>query len=222
MAVQPRSLRLHFEERDGTFRVVAKAIFGADGSLYLAPYAARDEYWYGVQTTPAGESSLQVKFREQIAASARPKLSVHWSGDVHIYANESPKAGPLKIPPLAEFRGEHIATVQADAVKQLQVYGRTPKITVETADVTFGVPSDVEAGRILVFANGRENLFQSSHVHFARSVTRSDGETVWFGFTAAADDALGEPSDRGVTVLAGFDPRKSEDEDHDFLFLRGL
>jgi hypothetical protein len=222
MGVQPRSLRLHFEERDGTLRVVAQAIFGGDGSLYLVPYAAGGEYWYGKQTLPAGETSFEVKFREQIAASARPKLSVHWSGDVHIYANDSPKAGPLKTRPLKETRGEHVASVQVDHVKLLQVYSWTPKITVETADVGIGVPPDIDAGRILVYANGDENVFQVSHVHFARSVTRSDGDTVWFGFTAAANDALGDGSDGGVTVLAGFDPSKGENEDQDFLFLRGL
>src|SRR4051812_31489516 len=102
MGVQPKKLRLHFEERDGTLRVVAQAIFGSDGSLYFVPYAAGGEYWYGKQTLPASETAFEVKFREQVAATARPKLSLHWSGDVHIYANDSPKAGPVEIRPLSE------------------------------------------------------------------------------------------------------------------------
>jgi hypothetical protein len=220
--VQPKKFRLHFEERNGTLRVVAQAIFGGDGSLYLVPYAAGGDYWYGQQTLPAGQTEFEVRFREQIAAAARPKLSLHWSGDVHIYASDSPKAGPIEVIPLSETRGEHVASVQVDHVKLLQVYGRTPRVGVETTDVAFGVPPDIEAGRILVYANGRENRFQVSHVHVARSVSRPDGKTVWFGFTAAANEALGDGSEGGVTVLAGFDARKGENEDQDFLFLRGV
>jgi hypothetical protein len=151
MGVQPRRFRLHFEERDGTLRVVAQSTFGRDESLYLVPYAARGEYWYGRQTLPAGEIEFEVEFREQIAVAARPKLSLHWSGAVHIYANDSPKAGPIDAP-LSETRGEHVASVQVDHVKLLQVYGRTPKVAAETTDVAFGVPSDIEAGRIDVTA----------------------------------------------------------------------
>jgi hypothetical protein len=61
------------------------------------------------------------------------------------------RQGP-STPPLVRRGGEHVASVQVDHVKLLQVYGRTPKVAAETTDVAFGVPSDIEAGRIDVTA----------------------------------------------------------------------
>ena len=139
------NLRLHLEQRDGTLRSAAQVAFGRDGSLYLFPYAGHDEYWYGAQALPAGESSFEVKFREQVEAETRPKLSVHWSGDVHIYAAESPKAGPIKIPALEDLRGEHIASVQFDHVERIPIFTRTTTTVGHKVDVAFGVPDDVKA-----------------------------------------------------------------------------
>jgi hypothetical protein len=222
MAETPPNLRLHLEQRNGALRAAAQVAFGADGSLYLFPYAAGGEYWYGAQTLPSGQGSFEVKFRDQVMATARPKLSVHWSGDVHIYANQSTKAGPLKIPALSELRGEHIASVQFDHIERMPVYTRATKVTGEKIDVTFGVPDDVDAGRVLVYANGERNLFLTSRVHLAQRVVRQDGQEVWFGFSAAVNDPFGEEASGGVTVLAGFDARKRDDKDQEFLFLRGL
>ena len=60
---------------------------------------------------PQGQSTDTFNFREQIGADSTPKLSIHNSGQVHIYANEQAKAGPVFIPPLDDLRGEHVATV---------------------------------------------------------------------------------------------------------------
>src|SRR6266542_1317431 len=109
--VHPRQLRLHLELRDGTLRTLAQVIFSAsDASLYLVPYSRNGEYYYGEHRHPAGRADVEVKFKDQVAAMARPKLSIHESGDVHIYANDSPKAGPLRVRNIKEFRGEHIAS----------------------------------------------------------------------------------------------------------------
>ena len=146
---------------------------------------------------------------------------MHWSGSVHIHAADSPKAGPIKIPPLAELRGEHIAGVQFDHIERIPVFTRRTTTVGQKIDVAFGVPDDVSAGRLLIHANGEKNWFLTSHVHFAQRVVRDDGELVWFGFSAAANDPMGDGTSGGVTVLAGFDARKGDDEDQAFLFLRG-
>src|SRR5262249_32923265 len=108
-AVQPNKLRIHLEQRDGTFRTLAQVMFTTrDASLYLVPYARSGNYFYGAQSVRAGQADFEVRFREHVTALARPKLSIHESGDVHIYADESTKAGPINIRPVSEFRGEHI------------------------------------------------------------------------------------------------------------------
>lgn len=221
--MQPRQLRLHLEQRDGTLRTLAQVIFSAsDASLYLVPYARNGEYYYGEQHHPAGQADVEVKFKEQVPAAARPKLSIHESGEVHIYANESPKAGPLKGRSVKEYRGEHIASVQCDHVSLLPVHVGATRITRAQADVTVGVPDDVDAGVMCIYANGERNLFKTQQLHFARSVRCRDGSEVWYGFGFYARGALGPGDEGGVTVLAGFDALRSEFEDQDFLFLRGL
>ena len=59
-------------------------------------------------------------------------------------------------------------------------------------------------------------------MHFLRSVRRSGGGEAWYGFSFRANEPLGTGEDGGVTVLAGFDARRSPSEAQDFLFLRGL
>jgi hypothetical protein len=103
-----RKIRLLLEERNGTFRVTAQLLFtGRDASLYLVPYATRGDYFYGEQTFAPGQRDAQIKFREQVAAERRPKLSIHASGQVHIYADEAPKVGPVRIPPLVRGSEHH-------------------------------------------------------------------------------------------------------------------
>ena len=39
-------------------------------------------------------------------------ISLHESGQVHIYSQSAPPVGPVPITPLGELTGEHVATVQ--------------------------------------------------------------------------------------------------------------
>lgn len=213
---------MHVEQRDGTLRTVAQAAFGADGSLYLVPYASRGDYWYGEELIAAGQPNFEIRFKEHVFATARPKLSVHWTGDVHVYADGAPKAGPVKSLPLPTSRGHHVASVQIDHIEQLPVYTRRTKTTGEKVDVAFGLPSDVAAGRLLVYANAERNEFHAAPMHFSLRVERLDGQGVWFGFQGVANDALGLPPEGGISVLAGFDARKPPGEEQRFLFLRGI
>jgi hypothetical protein len=222
-SVQPNKLRIHLEQRDGTFRTLAQVMFTSrDASLYLVPYARSGNYFYGAQSVPPGRSKFEVKFKEHAMASARPKLSIHESGDVHIYADDSPKAGPIHVRPVSECRGEHIATVQFDHMNLVPVYSRTMRITREVADLAVGVPDDVDAGRLCIYANGERNAFNTEQLHFARVARCTDGSEVWYGFGFYVGDALGSGDEGGITVLAGFDARATENEGLGFLFLRGI
>jgi hypothetical protein len=217
-----RKLRLHLEERDGTLRNAAQVTFtGRDASLYLIPYATHGEYFYGVTEVPAGQAPFTFSFRDQLTAGNRPKVSIHESGQVHIYADGSPRTEPLQIPPLRDYRGEHIATVRYDAIETMPKNTRTPKAAGQRIDVTFGVPPDVLSGSLLIYANGEANLFQTEHVHFAIQVDTAPGKPpMYYGLTGIADDPIGDAG--GVTVLAGFDARKAQaNQPTGMAFLRG-
>lgn len=222
-AVQSNKLRIHLEQRDGTLRTLAQVLFtGRDASLYLVPYARSGNYFYGVQTLRPGQSDFEIRFKEHVTASARPKLSIHESGDVHIYADESPKAGPINVRAVSECRGEHIATVQFDHINLVPVYSRKTRITREVSDLAVGVPDDVDAGRLCIYANGERNAFNTEQLHFARVARCTDGSEVWYGFGFYVGDALGSGDEGGITVLAGFDARSTAEEEVAFLFLRGI
>jgi hypothetical protein len=213
---QPRSTIT--EERDGTLRVAAQLVFtGRDASLYLVPYARGGEYFYGQQTFAPGQRSAEIKFREQVTAEQRPKLSIHATGEVHVYSADAPKVGPVHIPPLSDYRGEHLASVEWDGITAAPVFIGKTRITGEQRDYAFGVPPDVEAAALLLFANGVENRFQTEHVHFA---IQAPGE-VFFGVTAVGRDEPGGEHG-GVTVIAGFDAQQSPEEESRLLFLRAL
>jgi hypothetical protein len=230
-----RKLRLHLEQRDGTLRNAAQIFFtGSDASLYLVPYAPGGEYFYGQSVIPAGQAEFEINFREQVASIVRPKLSVHESGSVHVYASGSPKAGPVFVRPLPEARGEHIATVSWDRIDRLPINARQTRIEGPQRDYAFGVPDDVEGGALLLYANGERNLFLTEYVHFAVQVERGDLAPVFFGVTAVAREAMGateveaddaeadDPAGGGVSILAGFDARQSADDEATLLYVRGL
>jgi hypothetical protein len=219
-----RKLRLHLEQRDGTIRVAAQLMFTArDASLYLVPYAARGEYFYGEQTFAPGQRNAEIKFREQVSAKERPKLSIHATGAVHIYSHDAPKVGPVHIPPLHEYRGEHLATVSWDRIDLVPVHTGRMSTTGEQRDYAFRVPEDVKAGDFLLYANGVENRFLTEYVHFAIQAWGAEGAPpVYFGVTAAAQEPKGEAGEGGVTVLAGFNARQPPEEEAKLLFLRGL
>jgi hypothetical protein len=214
-------MRLHLEQRDGTIRRAATVMFtGRDASLYLIPYAECGEYFYGGRTMQPGQVEDSFDFRGQLGADTNPKLSLHESGCVHIYAKDEPRAGPVFIPPLTELRGEHVATVQWDTIRGAPVNRRRMRVTGSERDYAFGVPDDVEAGALLIYANGERNLFLTEYVQFAIQVERGAEPPVFFGVTGVARDKLGD--DSGVSVVAGFDPRKTADEANAYLYLRGL
>jgi hypothetical protein len=216
-----RELRLHLEQRDGTLRRVANARFtAADASLYLMPFALTGRYVYGQKSLELGEASATIDLGSDVTATEKiPKISIHETGRVHVESPASDQVGPVYIPPLTALRGEHIATVQWDSTEALPL----PKSRRESgeADVVFGVPDDIPAGAVLIYANGAEQTYVTEYVHFDFPVGAADGSTVYFGFTASAKDVLGDGV--GVTALAGFDPTidQGQGDPDEFLFVRG-
>jgi hypothetical protein len=215
-----REIRLHLESPQGLRRLAKLAFSRRDASLYLVPYGPRGQYFYGSRGMADGQSTDTFNFREQLSANSNPKLSIHETGQVHIYARGRPRAGPLQIGALQDSRGEHLATLRWDSVEKLPLFAKRPKTTPPDIDVAFGVPDGLEAGALLVFANGEENRFLTTYVHFALQVGSREGHPIFFGIAAVAKDTF---SDGGVTVLAGFDARRARSGTADrYLFLQGL
>lgn len=211
-----REIRLHLESPEGLRRIAKVAFSRRDASIYLIPYGPRGEYFYGSRAMADGQTTDTFNFREQLWAESNPKLSIHETGQVHIYAAGRPRAGPLRIAPLRDLRGQHVATLRWDSVQTLSVYAKGPKITAPDIDVGFGVPDGVEAGALLIFANGAENRFLTGYVHFGLQVSSREGPPIFFGIAAVAKETF---SDGGVTVLAGFDARKAGTGEADEFFV---
>jgi hypothetical protein len=216
-----RQVRLLLEERDGLLRKAAKLSFGGDGSLYLIPYAPTGKFFYGVRSMEEGQNTDTFNFREQIEAETNPKLSIHESGDVHIYAMGKPKAGPIAIPPLATLRGEHVATVRWDTTGSVPEFTGKVRETGSEIDRAFGIPPDVKSGALTFYVNAAEPTFRTGGIHLAFQAELASGSPVFFGVLAAAKDPIGDGETNGISVLAGFSPTKSTDEADRFLFLRG-
>jgi hypothetical protein len=217
-----RKLRLHLEQRDGTLRRAGQLVFTArDASLYVVPYVVHDEYVYGQTHWAPEEQSKNINLRSGTRATGRPKLSIHENGQVHVHAGDgSTVAGPVFIRALREFRGEQLAAVQWDAISELPKYEGRLKTSGEERDVAFGVPAEVKAGILRIYANGERNAFLTDHVHFAVEVDANSTPTIFYGISAVAHDKLSGPA--GVTVLAPVDVRLNVPGDTgSFLFLRG-
>jgi hypothetical protein len=216
-----RQVRLLLEQRDGLLRKAARLIFGGDGSLYLVPYARSGKFFYGRRTMEAGQTADAFNFREQIEADSNPKLSIHQSGQVHIYAKDEPKAGPIFIPPLGDLRGEHVATVRWDTIGSVPEFTGKARAHGSEIDCAFGVPPDVESGALIFFANGTTSTFKTEIVQLAFQAEIATGTPIFFGLLAAAKPPLGDSDHGGVTVIAGFHPTNAPDEVDDYLYLRG-
>jgi len=107
-----------------SIRKLCKIAFGSnDASLYLFPYALQGIYYYGSKSLPERQVRLTFDFKNDIFEEHTPKLSIHQTGQVHIYAG-SEKAGPLFIPPLTDYTGQHIATVCPDAFESLPIFDK--------------------------------------------------------------------------------------------------
>jgi hypothetical protein len=217
-----RQVRLHLEQRSGLLRKAAKLIFGGDGSLYLMPYARRGQFFYGSRMFSAGQESDTFNFREQVSAASQPKLSIHATGAVHIYANGQPKAGPLQIPRLDTLRGEHVASVRFDAIEYVPEFRGKPRAHGQEIDMAFGVPPDITAGALHLYVNGAERSFNVEKAQVAFQVERANDLPIFVGLAGVDAERLGDDESGGVTVLAGFNPRARPGDEAEYLYLRGM
>jgi hypothetical protein len=208
--------------RDGaTLRRLCKlALSAGDASLYLFPYAPTNTFLVGESGMAADEMQREIPF-PGAAVIDPPKLSIHESGQVHVQRGTTMLAGPMSIPPLADLRGEHIATVTADAFSILPPYTRQPRTTGPTYDLVTAPEPGVISGRIAVYINGSNADFP---VEGATLVLQRPTITapLYVLLAPLAQTPLAEDGiARGISVIGGWNPRSTGSDPTRFLVVRG-
>lgn len=216
-----REVRILIQWRNSLRKLCKIAFSDSDASLYLFPYAIEGKYHYGSKIMPSKEASLSFDFAEDIFQEQTPKLSIHESGQVHVYVGIE-KAGPLFIPPLANLTGQHIASVSPDAFESLPIF--TKKLRQIGAEIDQIIPAVDEAvsGRLAIYVNGNQPTFDVQDCGLIFTLTRSTiARPLYFGVKPIGQPKIGVDVQKGVTIIAGWNPLKPMAEDVDFLYIRG-
>jgi hypothetical protein len=215
-----REIRIIIQNQ-GVLRKLFKVAFSQkDASLYFFPYGPKGKYYYGNQSMQEYEIKQTFSFIDQFHAEKIPKLSIHESGQIHIYCGKNALAGPLCTLPLNEWRGEHIATLSTDTLDSLAEHKKEIKTT--GPEIDYIIPSDdsVESARIAVYCNGQSPIFDYRHgfaVHLKRPTLQFP---LYVGFTPIPQSPLAKKPNGGITVIAGWNPQKGKTEKQDYLYIR--
>lgn len=221
-----RELQVLVRRDQRLYRKCKIAVSRADASLYLFPYAASGRYHYGTQALGEGQAELTFDYTTQAATDRVPKISIHESGQVHIRVPGGEDVGPLFVPPLAEWRGQHLATVTVDAFGALPPFDRSVRTSGPRFDLVLGVPEGEESGRLAIYANGERPTFAMPPEIEPTAVLTMRRPSL-DGPLHLALYALGQPplehedDPPKATVICGWDPRRTNGEPDEFFFVRG-
>jgi hypothetical protein len=170
---------------------------------------------------PAKQASLSFDFTENIFQEQTPKLSIHEKGQVHVYVGDE-KAGPIIIPPLTTLTGQHIATVYPDAFESLPFF--TDKLREKGSEVDHIIPAVDNAtnGRLAIYVNGHLPVFDAQDCPLTITLRRATiAHPLYFGIKPISQPPLSVDIQKGVTIIAGWNPLQPTAECFDFLFIRG-
>ncbi|MCK5647217.1 MAG: hypothetical protein KAH97_10575 [Anaerolineales bacterium] len=171
---------------------------------------------------PEKKFEEKVHFRDDPSSTDVPKISIHESGQVHAISGKN-RVGPLQTAPLSNFRGEHIATVEFDDFSILPEYTAKPKESGKDIDHIIPLPPDVKGGKLVFYASGDKPSIQARDCQITVSMARKTlSNPLYIGIKTIQKDLMGELEDRGIIVLAGWDPTGAYQEGADFLYVRGL
>lgn len=207
------------------FLRLAKLMFTTkDSSIYVVPYAPAGHYFFGSNEFQEQQIEVTVPFKTQLSSTLKqlPHLSIHEKGQVHVYIGKS-RAGPLKIPALSEWQGQHIATLLVDKFDGLATFNGTPQSTKSEQDFVFQIEEPLESGRLAFYVNGVQPLFGDDCPVVVTLKRPSLPNPVYIGVRPWPQAPLGATSGKtGVTVLAGWDPVTAvTPAKTQFLFIRG-
>lgn len=213
-------------QHEAELRLVCKLIFTKkDASIYIVPYAPGGHYYFGSDQFAEREAERTFDFKTQLSSKDKnlPHLSLHQRGRVHAYGVHGEQAGPLQIPPLPEWRGQHIATVTVDRFKTLAPFDKTPKSTGAQQDFVFIVEEPLQSGRLALYVNGAEPTFGDDCPVMLTLTRPTLKQPLYLGVRPWGQEPLGETPDKGgVVALAGWDPTIAKTEaETPFLYVRG-
>jgi hypothetical protein len=217
-----RKVRLLVEYKGQLLRVCKLLFTATDASIYLIPYAPHRRFFYGRHALPTQEVPVDLCFSEDTDVDHEPKLSIHESGQVHVQV-AGLRVGPLETCPLADLRGQHVATVSPDRFDGLPPFeGRLSRLASDR-DLVHRVPRAVESGRFAIYVNGVDRLFADGQCWFTVTCHRATlVRPLYVGVKVHWQLPTGEESHPGITVLAGWDPRLPEKTRQDFVYVRGV
>lgn len=213
-----RSLRILIQ-CDGTLRRLCKLGFSQrDASLYVVPYGPLGRYRFGVESFASVERKVEIDTELHGALSGLPPhLSIHESGRVHIRSAGS-TAGPLQVPPLLAWAGQHAATVSPVSFTGLAPFSKTPKQTGGERDFVFGVDtSNVQSGRLAIYLNGAEPKFATQCPMRFTLARPGLAAPLQIGLAPLSNEPLGPGA--GVTVIGGWDPTVASTAPASFLYV---
>ena len=215
-----RKIRILIQHRNICRALFKIALGQKDASVYFFPYGPKGKYFYGRQSMKENEISQTFRFMDDFNTDNIPKLSIHQSGQIHIHDSQNAIAGPLQTIPLGKWKGEHIATVTADSFESLAIY--TKDIITTGPEIDHVIPCDdaVTNGRIVVYCNGQSSNFNYPCRLTVQMQRPNLNECIYIGFAPISQNQLGNMSKGGVTVIAGWDPKKGINKNQDYLYIR--
>lgn len=206
-----------------SLRKLCKLFFSArDASLYLIPYALGGEYYYGVANLPEEQGQITLTYTGQFFSKKVPKLSIHQSGQIHVYGDQG-RAGPVLVPSLNSFSGQHIATVSTDGFDAIPLFKDNLKNSGPKVDHIVPVGKGVDSGRVVFYLNANKPAFPVRCRVVATLKRPNLLKPYYVGIATLGQLPLNPDSDkRGVAILAGWDPTKPDDAEQSFLYIRSL
>ena len=163
-----------------------------------------------------------IRFIDDNYATKIPKLSIHESGQVHIKA-DAILAGPLFIKPLSEWRGEPIASIAPDSIKSLPKYLKQPIVNGSTIDIVIPISETLQYIRLAIYLSGDKPEFETSNIYSFIMLVRKTGQSPLFlGLKFIGQDELLGKDYKGITCMAGWDPKTIHGGKMDYLYIRGL
>lgn len=212
-----RQLRVLVHVASGLRRLCSIAFSKNDASIYVIPYCVGGRYYFGSESMAEKQALATFDFKIQESAELAPKLSIHESGQVHVRIGNI-TAGPLRMPPLANLRGQHVATVCADTLNGLVEF----KSERPVRDCLILDPdAETLSVRLAVYINGLNASFNTPCPRYTNLPAKASG-TVHVGFAPLGQEPLGSAESKpGVTVIGGWDPTRPAGSPLNFLFLRG-
>jgi hypothetical protein len=217
-----RKLRILLEYKN-SLRKVCKIFFSLqDASLYLTPYSFANEYYYGETKIPEGEEKLTFEVTEGLHSQSIPKLSIHYSGQIHVQGDGG-LAGPIHISPLNRLSGQHIATVLADLFEAFPIHHNTLKSQGSEIDLVVNTEG-VESGRLIFYVNAYKDEFPINCMVRVKLERPQLLKPLFVGIAILGQPRLSPESNKiGTnTIIAGWNPIEIDTADESFLYIRGI